>query len=153
LVLPVVLSACTTYGRQAESAAIDQATSSARETAAHVQQSLLAELRTQPLADTLKSLPDSFPSGVVTVVDSSHDSAGGFTARLAIIGSGEGSGGSFQAQAAVLRVVQRRHRAERPGRRGGRGLSGGTADLRQRHAGRAERDARQMMPFGSGEPA
>jgi hypothetical protein len=105
LVLPVVLSACTTYGRHAESAAIDQATSSARETAAHVQQSLLAELRTQPLADTLKSLPDSFPSGVVTVVDSSHDSAGGFTARLAIIGSGEGSGGSFQAQAAVRLCV------------------------------------------------
>ena len=101
LVLTIGLSACTNFGQQAESDAIDKATSGARETAAHVQQSLLVELRTQAFADTLKSLPVSFPSGVVTVLDSSHDPAGAFTARLVVIGSGEGSGGGFEQQAAV----------------------------------------------------
>ncbi|QUQ69744.1 hypothetical protein JJ691_75050 [Kutzneria sp. CA-103260] len=105
LVLALGLVGCGAGPAQAESDAIDKATSGARDAAARVRESLGTQLRTQAFADTLKSLPVGFKSGAVTVLDSSQDPAGSFVARVSIVWDGESNGG-FYEQAAVRLCVK-----------------------------------------------
>lgn len=106
LVVAFGLVACATPNQQARSEAIDQATTGARNTAAKVLDYLRTQLRPQTFADTLKSLPDHYRPGQVTVHDSSQDPAGAFAARVVILGSGEAGGGGFAEQLDVRLCVK-----------------------------------------------
>jgi len=102
LVVIAGLAACSTP----RSEAIDQATAGARNAAAKALDYLRANLSSQAFADTLKSLPDNFQAGVVTVHDSTRDPSGAFSVRAVILGSGEAGGGGFAAELDVRLCVR-----------------------------------------------
>jgi hypothetical protein len=102
------LAACANPVQQARAEAIDQATTGARNAAAKTLDYLRSQLSLSPqaFADTLKSLPDNFQEGVVTVHDSTRDPSGAFSARVVILGSGEAGGGGFYEQLDVRLCVK-----------------------------------------------